>query len=668
MSRNTKRKLVELASEFEDSIGDLFKITKNFSTFEFEKGTYGCIYVSPNKRISKIFSTDREILILITNFSDQQQRTIGAIDDQLSHTPGRLETTLVIVVHTDPDGNSKLKNWGREQGKSILPIAANNYLQDAAAFERDLLQEFFSNNPFEVTGPVSDDGRFFGRRTEALDISRQLQSGQIRSCLGIRKIGKTSILNRILKESRTSHNSACIMLDCSKDDIWNQSASQLLFSIGESIAIALNDASNYSEVSLSRNPKISMSDARSKILQALNTATRTVIIFFDEVDYITPGSPTASEIWAQEFNPFWRNLRVVTQESMRGDKKLSLFIGGVSSHWFQTESINGVENAALAFIPEEYLSPLASGASAAMIRTLAKVAGLSFDERTAEWIGEACGNMPYWTRKACSYIHRNIDIRERPYVVPRETAKRLVKEFIEVEGGAIAEVALNHLFRVHPSLRDPASGVLNGSNRNKYEPVIATLLRYGILNEKSDRVFFGSIMIESGMRLYISKIESAKDQRSEIEPDLEKRNALALTIDEWADELAAINGSRNKLERKLRSLSLNFIKFSVLQNKTSGTSTERIQKSVEKHRIDKLKNLPADDLIEKLLWTELVRLIENNWNLFESIFNDKRLFSKHAEVINDRYDAHAKDADGADLALYRRSLRWLEEAVQRASV
>ena len=68
------------------------------------------------------------------------------------------------------------------------------------------------------------------------------------------------------------------------------------------------------------------------------------------------------------------------------------------------------------------------------------------------------------------------------------------------------------------------------------------------------------------------------------------------------------------------------------------------------------------------MWTELVRLIENNWNLFESIFNDKRLFSKHAEVINDRYDAHAKDADGADLALYRRSLRWLEEAVQRASV
>ena len=120
------------------------------------------------------------------------------------------------------------------------------------------------------------------------------------------------------------------MLDCSKDDIWNQSASQLLFSIGESIATALSDSGNYAEVSLSRNPKVTMSDARSKILSALNTATRTVIIFFDEVDYITPGSPTAPAIWAQEFNPFWRNLRVVTQESMRGEKKLSLFVGGVS--------------------------------------------------------------------------------------------------------------------------------------------------------------------------------------------------------------------------------------------------------------------------------------------------------------------------------------------------
>ncbi|MCF0739051.1 hypothetical protein L0E61_25700 [Klebsiella pneumoniae] len=142
---------------------------------------------------------------------------------------------------------------------------------------------------------------------------------------------------------------------------------------------------------------------------------------------------------------------------------------------------------------------------------------------------------------------------------------------------------------------------------------------------------------------------------------------FAPSLDEWADELALINASRNKLEKRLRGLSLNFIKFSCLQDKSKGAPSARIQKCIERHRVDKLKHLPADDLIEKLLWSELIRLIEKEWDLFSSIFNDLRLLKEHAELVNDRPDTHAKDADGADIAHYRRSLRWLEDAVQRAS-
>ena len=75
----------------------------------------------------------------------------------------------------------------------------------------------------------------------------------------------------------------------------------------------------------------------------------------DEVDYITPSSPTASDIWGDEFNVFWRNFRAVYQEVLRSEGKLSLLISGVTSKWFSVESINGVENAALALVPEEYL-------------------------------------------------------------------------------------------------------------------------------------------------------------------------------------------------------------------------------------------------------------------------------------------------------------------------
>ncbi|WP_175769837.1 ATP-binding protein [Burkholderia cenocepacia] len=640
-------------------------MTKPLSTFEFENGVYGTLFVKPNKRLSKIFSTDREVLVLINNFQDQQQRTIQAVKAQLSEADGRLEGTLSIVVHADPDGNRKLKNWGREQGLAILPISARDVAGDPAEFERDILQDFFSNDPFDVTGPVSDDARFFGRRTEALDIARQLRGGQIRSSLGIRKIGKTSILNRILHEARTHHDCVCIMVDCSKDDVWEQDAAELLTSISESVAAAAASNPRYIEVGRTRNKKAALSDARASLKSAIERTDTTVIIFFDEVDYITPGSPTAKDAWTSNFNPFWRNLRVVVQECARIEKKLSLFVCGVSSKWFKEESIGGIENAVLSFIPDEYLSPLAPNASAAMIRATSKVAGLSFDDATAEWIGNACGNMPYWTRKACSYIHRYIDIRERPCNVPKETVERLIKDFVEVEGAAIAEVALNHLFRVHPDIYPTAKGVLDGQIPNKSDPMASTLLRYGIFQEIHGKLELGSMMIEEGLKLYQQKLAAASQGINDTTPP--PSMALKLTLDEWADELAQINASRNKLEKRLRGLALNFIKFSYVQDKTKGSPSERIQKCIEKNRVDRLKHLPPDDLIEKLLWSELVRLIEKEWLLFSPIFNDLRLLKEHAELVNDRPDTHAKDADGADIAHYRRSLRWLEDAVQRAS-
>lgn len=665
MVKRSIPKITELGRTFEGYSEGLFTITRPLDSFEYENGTYGEIYVKPNKRLSKIFSSDREILVLITNFPDQQQRTIHALKGQIDNSLGRVETSIAVVVHADPDGNNKLKNWGREQGIAVLPISSIDSLTDRGTFERDLLQDFFSNDPFDVTGPVSDDARFFGRRSEALDISRQLQGGQIRSSLGIRKIGKTSILNRVLYEAKINHGSVCVMIDCSKDDIWAQTATELLQSISDAVERATCTNPHYAEVERTGRPIRDLSSARRNLQKAVNSAHGTIILFFDEVDYITPSSPTARELWAENFNPFWRNLRAVTQESARSSRNFSLFVCGVSSKWFKEESVNGVENAVLSFIPEEYLSPLAPTAIAAMIRSISKVAGLSFDDSTAEWIGYSCGNMPYWTRKACSYIHRHIDVRDRPCTVPRETVERLVGEFVEVEGAAIAEVALNHLFKVHPEVFDSAKSIADGRGHNKAEPLVSTLIRYGVVAERYGRVELASTMISEGMRLYLQK-RSAVELSMPI-PEAVASSALKLTIDEWADELALINATRNKLEKRMRALSLNFIKFSCLQDKSKGTAAGRIQACIEKARVDKLKHLPADDLVEKLLWSELVRLVEKEWMLFSPIFNDLRLFKEHSLVVNDRPDTHAKDADGADLAHYRRSLRWLEDAVQKAS-
>jgi len=77
------------------------------------------------------------------------------------------------------------------------------------------------------------------------------------------------------------------------------------------------------------------------------------------------------------------------------------------------------------------------------------------------------------------------------------------------------------------------------------------------------------------------------------------------------------------------------------------------------------KRLAPDLLLNKLYWVDLGNIIARNWQQFERFFNDKRRFQSAWELVNDRPDAHAKEADLADIALQRREITWLEERITK---
>jgi hypothetical protein len=347
-----------------------------------DKGLYAYLLAKASRRLARALSVDRELLVLVSTFEEQQQRTIKTARDLIASSNGRFEPTVAIIVHNDPEGNAKLQKWGRSAGLAVLPIYAKRMPSTSEELENHLCHELFSHDPFDVTGPVSDDENFFGRRTEALDLARKLQTGQVRSCLGIRKIGKTSVLNRVIVESGRSHDCYCVMLDCSRDQIWSQTAAGLMNALADAVKAALGSQDAYAVVG-APNVLSNVGDASASLQRTIDTADKPVLIFIDEVDYITPASPTAGA-WADYFNEFWRNFRAIYQESSRRGKRLSVMVSGVSSKWFSIGSIGGIENAALAFIPEEYLSPLARRATNEMIKKIARSAGLVFTEETAE--------------------------------------------------------------------------------------------------------------------------------------------------------------------------------------------------------------------------------------------------------------------------------------------
>jgi Archaeal ATPase. len=541
----------------------------------------------------------------------------------------------------------------------VLPLLEGESLQSSDALDRALCIELYSHDPFDVTGPVSDDANFFGRRDEAIDLARKLQKGQIRSCLGIRKIGKTSILNRVLHEIQTAHDCTCVMIDCSRDDVWQLDAAKLLGSIAHTAELAVANLSNYSKLSVSE-ALVQVAEGRQRLEESIRSVARPFILVFDEVDYITPGSPTNPK-WRTDFNVFWRNLRAVYQEAAREGNVFSVLVAGVSTYWFSVESIDGVENSVLAFVPEEYLSPMPTGASVAMLKRLGRIAGLQLEEEAAEFIAMACGNMPYWSRKCASFINRKIPVSERPCEVRRTRIESMVTSFVQEEGGAIAEVALRHLFRVFPKLYPAAEQCHSGNGNSVVERDKRILRRYGVLKEDSSSLS-GQMMV-SGFDSLARGQSSDQDPVSNI---LEgKAPVIDLGVNEWAEELAAIGKRRNVVERKLRELTLNFMRFDLM---TSGRLQELLSRVVsvlpEKQRTT-MAHLTAEEAIAKFLWTDLVKLMGKEWQLFEKIFGGKSDFAQHCDVVNDRFDAHAKSADSADFAMYRRSLRYIEDRLAK---
>ncbi|MGO9430131.1 hypothetical protein [Rhodoblastus sp.] len=647
--------LKNLQAETVSAFSQLFKVNSE-AVRTFEKGDYFLLFAQGTKRVRSILGIEREILILGTTFTDQQPRSVQFARLLIDESTGRLENTICIIVHQDPRGNSKLKKWGREDGLAVIPVyTASGILPRGQELERTLSHELFTQDPFDVTGPVANDAQFFGRRTEAQELARKLQYGHIRSCFGIRKIGKTSILHRVLREIKENYDAVTIFVDCQRDDVFGLNASSLLHSIAQTLTGVRASGGSYAEVDASKSTD-DIAESSKKFQVALAEFDKPVIIAFDEIDYITPSNSTAPH-WRSGFLEFWRNVRAAYHAAARNDRKVSLLISGVSSRWFSVESIDGTENAALAFVPEEYLSPLPRGAANAMIKNIGAMAGLRFEESALDAISSYCSDMPFWIRKACSFIHGKVETNIRPVELKAAAVVPMLESYGRDEGGALAMVAMKHLFRVYPELREPTLAMI--ANKPKLPPnILRTLNRYGICT--STGTLSGTML-----RMALTMLSQ--------EPDVTAGESLALSaaaeprsaISEWAEELSAISYRRNVMERQLRSIAVNFLRASSLSSKEGPNAKTIVLSSLTEPRRKELEPFNLDSISEKLYWTELVAIINKNWQIFERVFGDKTAFGNHANIINERPDAHAKPLELSDIGMHRRSLLWFEERISR---
>lgn len=629
------------------TLDGLFTLT-GYKRVRKHKESYVTIFCKPTSTISKALLIEREVVAVIARFSDIHARTVSIAEEVIAQHAPQLERTLAIVVHGDEKGDEKLRSWGRERGLTIVPICHTKKtpMPTSDTFRRRIAVDVFSGNSFDVTGPVIEDIDFFGRRNEASELVRQLEHGRIRSLFGIRKAGKTSLINRSVKLAREVGTPKIAFIDCSVKEFYNLAPAEALGAVMRTCRSAITSGyANVVDHAIRKGPPEGLSSwlAQQRVPLA---------IVFDEVDYISPDSTVATH-WRSGFADFWRDIRVSIQESQRQGGTVSLLVSGVSSRYFRRESVEGVENPVLQFLPDNYLGPFADEATDAMLRDLGRRCGIQWESESRKLIATVCGNLPFWVRLAGSYVHRAIAIDARPVVLDRVQTEILLNQFVAYEGADVAMVAVENLLRVFPELYDRLQECIRAPL-----PLTdgALLIRYGLAQSIKDRAEVTSKMVLEGVR----KLEANRAARSaQVSAVGDAGPEEVGDVARWAEELSTINKRRNVLELSIR----NMIRFGLKARQGKTSWHEQVLAALPEERRKALQPFAADALMSKLYWKELGAIVSKEWAVFEPTLGDKARFLAAMELVNDRPDTHAKDVDPADIALQRRELAWLEERV-----
>ena len=281
---------------------------------------------------------------------------------------------------------------------------------------------------YDVTFPVTEISGFFGRRREIDSLRFSLDRGQPVGVFGLRKAGKTSLLNFVQRQ-RSEAGKLVVRLDMSEVASAAEFRLQLvqrtrnvLHRRGQAIPNLklLTREGDYR----ANNPPIDLhwiSDL-SKLLDKLDGRLEIII---DEIDQAYPDRSSLGFETAGELFTSLTQLRGLIQRRDSADAaSLVLLCAGVDPAIFERPLLGGRDNLLYKLVRLQFLAPMERDEMAEMVRSLGKRMGLRVrDHRVIDYLYDQYGGHPLLTRKACSIATRKRPSDEIPWDVPLDAVK-----------------------------------------------------------------------------------------------------------------------------------------------------------------------------------------------------------------------------------------------------
>jgi serine/threonine-protein kinase len=475
-------------------------IQEDYSTPE----KWGLI-LKPNRRLRDLFWLDREVLLWCSTYPVFQARDIEDMKRVIDEMGVRLTRSFAILVTAyDPRTRSRL------EAESSLDITIVHCSLEEIAAVRDetgtpvlqkvLLARLYTRDLYELPSATTRAADFFGRRRSVDSIADELITGgnQI-GVFGLRKIGKTSLTNRVTDAVTQSGRCIVAKVDLQWTTAIDPRPEYTLWAIGEAIFAAsrairrlqgLRLFGKYTVLSEAMAASNSLwEDFAHDLVMVLGKINRRLVLAVDEFERLFELSNAAEPL------RFWRVLRGLDQQH---PERLRLLVSGTSPEYVERSTVNGIDNPLFRYLSVRYLGPLDPDDARELLVELGSPMGLKWDGDAVSYAIQQTGGHPALLRTLGSVVHSLLQPREVRMEVSREVVVSASERILAAHSAVLAQVTASLEDKYADEfvmLKMLAEGQVSAFRQlaDSYPDEMSHLIAYGLLPDgaRSERLSIG---------------------------------------------------------------------------------------------------------------------------------------------------------------------------------
>ncbi len=398
---------------------------------------------------AELFGTKREVL-LWADFAPAltAQHLHRALQVLARHTP-RLSTEVLLFLTGDRTATDEIREAadasestvvliGERQLHNVRPLGGTDFvsLLRRAAFSRDL---------YDLKPPVTRSVDFFGRHTLLEGLRADVRHGQSHlGIFGLRKIGKTSLVNRLRVALRSQGDARVAHIDLQRVVAINPTAEYLLWHLGEALfddeprvrrLHGLRLFGRHTVFTDVGDPASVWELFDHDLRIVMRSGGARVVLMLDEIERIYPAR--ANSPWVKDFVRVWQLLRGIDQEDPGA---LRFVISGTNPQCVEDHAIQGVDNPIYNYFSIRYLGPLARYEGADLLTSYGSRMGLDWSAAATRRAIEDTGGHPALLRTYASMMHKRFLPRSRPVRPDADDAREIANEFLVQQGPLLAQV------------------------------------------------------------------------------------------------------------------------------------------------------------------------------------------------------------------------------------